>query len=299
MQRFFTLEKVIRRAPLGMRFLDMVRGVSITDGLVVTAWPVGAGITATRQAAYRSPLSGIYGFRSLPGLESFERGQSPATDWCASPPDVGQPTVDELENLGALQTLIGTDEGVSAANFVVFVQDSMERFLPQVLLMCLPKEKLIEVPLFSAPTRIGPAGFGVVRGEVWVLEDSLPASWAMITASLDAMTTYVTIADARGMFTLFVPYASALPALTGSPPHGSGTIGRLTWTLTIQVFYQALSVVPGAGLPDIRSILGQTQALIYIGGSPPTSVASLTCSISLGQDVVVKTDNLSRLYIAV
>ena len=297
MQQFFALEQVTRRAPLGMRFLDIVRGVNLTDGLLVTAWPVGAGMMTARQAAYRSPLSGIYGFRSLPGLESFERGQRPATDWCASPPDVGQPTVSDLASLGTLQTLINADEGVSAANFIVYVQDSMERFLPQVLLMCLPKEKLIEVPLFSAPSRIGPAGFGAVRGEVWVLQDSLPASWAMITASLDAVTTYVTIADARGMFTLFVPYASALPALTGSPPHGSGTIDQLTWALTIQVFHQVLPDVPGAGLPDIRSILGQTQAKIY-DSSLTTSVASLTRSIRFGQDVVVATSGQSRVYIA-
>ncbi len=31
MQRFFNLEKVIGRAPLGIRFLDLVRGVSVND----------------------------------------------------------------------------------------------------------------------------------------------------------------------------------------------------------------------------------------------------------------------------
>lgn len=303
MQQFFALEQVKQRTPLGMRFLDMVRGVTITDGLLVTAWPVHAGGASSRQTAYRSPLSGIYGFRSLPGLEEFERGQRPATDWCASPPGVGQPALGDLASLGTLQTLIYADEGVSAANFIVYVQDSMQRFLPQILLMCLPKEELIEVPLFSAPSRIGPAGFGAVRGEVWLLQDSSPASWALITASLEAMTTYVTIADARGMFTLLVPYASALPTLTGSPPHGSGTIDQLTWTLTIQVFYQVLPNiqifpgVPGAGLPDMRSILGQTQVMIY-DSSLTTSVASLTRSIRFGQDVVVATSGQSRVYIA-
>src|SRR5581483_10449291 len=106
MQRFFQLEKVIGRAPLGIRFLDLVRGVSVNDGLVVMAWSPGStAATASRLTAIRSPLSGIYGFHTLPGLRRFEVGEAPASLWCGSPPAGSPPesTAEELSDLGTLR----------------------------------------------------------------------------------------------------------------------------------------------------------------------------------------------------
>ena len=297
MQRFFMLERVIRRAPLGLRFLDLVRGVTVNDGLVVTAWRVGT--SGPKQAAVPSPMSGIYGFRTLPGFGRFEVGELPASDWCGSPPDFGSPpevTADELTDLSTLQRLLIADENPTRANFIVYVEDRMQRFLPQVLQMCLPKERLVEVPLFSSPARLAPGGLGIVRGELARQQDSQPASWALVTASLDH-ATYVGVADARGMFILFVPYASALPPLEGSPPHGSGTIDQLTWPITIQVFYQPLKqqFVPGLAPPDMLSILEQTSANVYAQAGMP--LPTLTGTIRFGGDLVLKTDHQSQLFV--
>jgi hypothetical protein len=296
-QRFFKLETVIRRAPLGMRFLDLVRGVSVTDGLVVSAWRIGT--SGPRQIAFTSPLSGVYGFRTLPGFRPFEVGERPASDWCASPPDVGEPTADELTSLDTLQGLLRAEESPpTGANFIVYVEDRQGRFLPQVMLMCLPKERLVEVPLFSSPARLAPAGLGVVRGELAIQgsQPLKPASWALVAASLDSHT-YVGVADARGMFILFVPYASALPPLEGSPPHGSGNIDQLTWPLTISVFYQPSrqQFVPDLDPPDILSILEQGRATVYdrVGVAGP----NLVRSIRFGADLVVATVGQSQLFV--
>jgi hypothetical protein len=80
MQRFLQLETVIRRAPLGMRFVDIIRDVTVSDSLLVQAWQYGT--TGLKQIALTSPVSGVYGFRSLPGLARYEVGERPASDWC-------------------------------------------------------------------------------------------------------------------------------------------------------------------------------------------------------------------------
>jgi hypothetical protein len=213
-----------------------------------------------------------------------------------------------LTSLNSLQALLSSDENAVRGNFSVYVSDQMERFLPQLLLMCLPKEYLVEVPLFSSPARPAPVGYGAVRGEVVVQGTLLsppspppppqPAGWALVTVSPDdGVTTYVAVADARGMFTLYLPYASALPPLQGSPPRGSGTIDQLTWRLTIQVFYQPSTLVFLASIPvpDTLSILDQAQATVYDQDNAPGSV--LYRSISFGGDVVVATGGHSQLLV--
>jgi hypothetical protein len=299
MQRFFKLETVTLRAPLGLRFLDLVRGVSVNDGLVVTAW--AAGTTEPKLTALRSPLSGVYGFRNLTGLRAFEMDEQPASDWCGSPPEGSppEPTAEELTDLDTLRGLyIAAEESPPRANFIVSVEDRMERFLPQTLMMCLPKERLIEVPLLSSPARLAPAGLGVVRGEVIRQQDGQPAAWALVSASPDnGVTDYVAITDERGMFTVFVPYASPLPSLQGSPPHGSGTIDQLTWPLTIRVFYQPSRqrFVPNLAPPDMQSLLEQAGAEIYdqIGVHGSTLMRPLR----FGVDLVVTTVYQSQLLV--
>jgi hypothetical protein len=289
------LETLVRRAPLGLRCLDLARGTPVVDGLAVSARPLGG--QGPPLTALRSPVSGVYGFRTLPGLRRYERDERPATDWCASPPDVGEPTAEELADLGTLQALVDADAGGPSANFAITIEDALGRFLPQAFLLCVPKEHLIEVPLFSAPARGGVSGMAAVRGEVWEWSRQQPAAWAVVTASPAPAATYVAIADARGMFALFVPYASALPPLVGSPPHGSVAVDQLAWPLTVQVLYQPASqhTVPGLEPPDSRSILEQPGAVVYdalgLGG------AAIVRQLRLGEDLVVTTAGQARLLV--
>ena len=81
MQRFFQLERVIRRAPLGMRFVDIIRDVTVSDSLLVQAWQKST--SGPKQTALVSPISGVHGFRSQCGHGI----QSP----CGSENRCGQP----------------------------------------------------------------------------------------------------------------------------------------------------------------------------------------------------------------
>jgi hypothetical protein len=112
------LETLIRRAPLGIRFVDLARGGTVSDDLAVAAWPLAA--PALQQSAVCSPLSGIYGFRTLPGLRGYEVGEQPADDWCASPP-AAPPGIDPGD-LAALRDLVDA-AGSTTANFAVAIED--------------------------------------------------------------------------------------------------------------------------------------------------------------------------------
>lgn len=304
MAQFYALETVIRRAPLGLRFVDLVQAATVSDGLEVATWPAGA--TRGVIPAARSPVSGAFGFRSLPGLLAYEVGERPASDWCVVGLSPSEPTPEELLDLNNLRSLLEEEAGGPTANFVVYVADRLGRYLPQVLPLCLPRESLLEVPLFSAPARRPPPGLGVVRGELRERGSDTPAGWALVAASPDGVRTYVGIADARGMFTLFIPYAGALPPLVGSPPHGATDIGQLAWPLTLRVFYQpshlrrvALpqEVAPpgGQGPPETRSILEQTAAQVY--ASPGVPASSIVQPLRFGQDLIVRTGDGPRLLV--
>ena len=277
------LESSVRRAPLGLRFIDLAQGVAVSDGLEVLAWPLGV----RREARYavRSPLSGIYGYRALPGLRLFEVGQQPASFWCT--PGVSSPP-QSIELPGLEQPLDPDFEG-PLPNFALQVSDHQGRFLPLSLLLCLPKESLVEVPLFSSPSRPALSGQGVLRGQVWDAASDRPAAWALVSAAPDDTTSYAALADARGVFTLFLPYASTLPPLMGSPPHGGD---ELRWELTIRVAYEPAGQqrLIGQEPPDLRSLLEQAPAQIHDQvGVVADHIIRL---LHLGQELQVVTENL-------
>jgi hypothetical protein len=267
------LERIIRRAPVGLRFTDLVRRATVNDGLRVEAW--ASDTTTPRFLAYRSPVSGVYGFRSLPGLQGYENGERPASDFC---------------------------NGGSSDNFVITVDDTLGRYLPQVLLICLPKEEIVEVQLFSSPARPTPSGQGVIRGEVWDRVAGGPAGWALITATIGTGDPLVTVADARGMFALFVPYSAALPSLTGDPPASATPLGEIQWDVTLRTLCQPASQrrVRGSDVPDTRSVLEQPAGTICSVINPDGSVVSaptLVRSLRFGQELVATTENSARLII--
>lgn len=293
--QFKPLETTIRRAPLGLAFLDLARATTVTGGLEVRTWQLGS--RGPIKIGSRSPLSGIYGFRSLPGLRPFEIGERAASDWCPSPPDSSPPVAaDDLPDMGDL-----LQDG-RPPNFVVMVEDRDGRFLPMVMLMCLPKERLIEVPLFSGPARPTPAGQAVLRGQVWDRQAGAPAAWALIAAQTETdngpAPSYAGLADEKGIFALFMPYANPPAPPVGSPPHGTVDIDELTWTVIIEVYYEPNRLQPlarpegvrGPLPPDIRSILYQQPALVF--DQPGTSGATLARALRFGQELIVSTQDL-------
>lgn len=265
---FIELERIVRRAPLGLRCFDLVNNQPVSEGLSVTARHVsGSGEVL---AAYRSPVSGIFGFRSLPGLKDYELDLRPASDYC--PPASSD----------------------APQNRVVTVADTAGRFLPLAFSLCLPQERVVLVQLFSAPARAVPAGFGAVRATLWDSAANQPAAWALMAATTPDGNEYVAMADARGVVTLPVLY----PAPEVSPLFGTVPFGQLTWPLTLTVKYQPgrhkhLAALPEDAPPEAASLLAQAAAAF--GGGAPSIVEDL----AYRQDLILKTmgNPKSRLLI--
>jgi hypothetical protein len=302
MQRFLQLETVIRRAPLGMRFVDIIRDVTVSDSLLVQAWQKGTG--GPKQTALVSPISGVHGFRSLPGLTRYEVGERPASDWCAASGDITPP--DDWASSGALYGWANAAEGAARANFIITVWDLRGRFQPEMLFLCLPREALLEVPLFSSPARESVGGFGAIRGQLVRHDGELagqPAGWARITAILGDHT-YETIADARGMFVVFVPYARFPESRHAGAGSEGEYIAQLIWDVSILVSYQPSQLIfvsslelPNGRLfgapPDLRSIIEQGRAKVYQKAGHASD--ELHAQLPFGRDLVVTTEGQQSL----
>jgi len=215
-------------------------------------------------------MSGNYGFRSLPGLRDYELNLLPASHWCPG-------------------------NGETNANFAIRIEDVQRRFLPQVLRLCLPKEDVLEVPLFSSPARPPSPGMAVIRGEVRERTADRPAAWAVLTATVNNDKAYVTVADERGMFMFLLPNAARIapgPSLTGP-------MDQYAWPVIIQVNYQpgGQELIPGLDVPHIRSILNQGAVALFDTLAAPA--ANITRSLHFGVELVVTTQDESRLWLSI
>ena len=148
--------------------------------LLYTSWQIGG--RGPLFAALRAASSGVYGFRSLPGLEAYVRDERPLTDYCA---DADAPPT-----------------------YYLAIEDRQRRFLPQLHRLCLPKAALTVLPLYSNPARALGRAVGALRGQVVQKGDSdpAPAPYAIVTARFGTGPVYETVSDERGAFALFVPY---------------------------------------------------------------------------------------------
>ena len=275
--RVLSLEKNIRRAPLALRFIDLLLEKPIGDGLEVQAWPlVNQQIPryALPVTASRSLQSGIYGFNSLEGLRDYEMDRRPHTDFC---PDDTAPF-----------------------NYVITVRDRLGRYQPVTLAYCLPKTQVVEVRLLPTVNRLMPDTFGVVRVELWDSPFNRPAADALVQVSLNA-NNYIGLADSRGMAAVFVEY----PPLPKSEVDADDHPIPITWAVKLQVFYRppdpALPKDPG----EYIQIPGQaTEARLYssilqqmtvapavlLKASPPEDEATeLDMNLQYRVDLIVKT----------
>jgi hypothetical protein len=98
------------------------------------------------------------------------------------------------------------------------------------------------------------------------------------------------VADARGIFVIFVPYAR-FPALHNGGSQQSGVyMARLVWDVTIKVSYQPsrLLFVSGVEQPDMHSIISQGRAGIY--QQADHAAGEFNAQLPFGKDLVVTTE---------
>jgi hypothetical protein len=280
--------------PLGIRFWDLTFNLPINDGLTVNLWlanspgPILTAVPTT---------SGVYAFFGLPGLHAVEY------------PNGG---------FGPPRTF----------TYVVTVQDQFGLYLPAVLVYTLDQTGAVLVNgvpdttpgprlayLFSAPTRQATPGVAAVsaylidQGSSPPATDT-PAAWALVTIQVgNDPETWTGIADESGRALVLVPYPVVQRLQFGSPPgSGQGSITGETWPLTVQVQYSpdklghplanAGDVVwPWTTTPNLKDIL-ESQQPATIWADPATPVTKFQATLTLGQDLVLRSAALSPLSLS-
>lgn len=282
------VETLTRFTPLGVRFWDVGTARPVRAGLRVTAWPEGASGAGT--TAFLT-TSGVYALQDLPGLRDVEWGDAPASG----------PGVVPLQR-----------------RYVVAVQDTEGRFVPTAFVIDLPREELGIYPppvagslgdeavpgyyLFSSASRATPAGTAVVRAQLEDAVTGAPAAHAVLAVEVDGETWYG-LADRAGAVSAVFPVPAFHHTLTGSYPEGGTPLYEYAWPLTVRVRYApgAVETPPEAGVPLLRSLFDQPEALLY--GVAPGSLApeppdaALAASLVYGRDTTLRSEGRSSLLV--
>jgi hypothetical protein len=267
--------------PLGIRFWDTSRDVAVTDALEVVAWPPSQ--PERKRAAVRS-LSGIYAFHGLPGMRDVEYPEDP----------------DALQLSPPVQR-----------RFVVSVSDARRRFLPVVFSVDLPQFGIYPsstVPpggppipglyLFSSPTR--PAGaLAVVRAQLAEDATGTPAAHAVVEVEAPQGQLFHGIADENGSVAVMFSYPRFRTGATSSPPGVAEAPGTQTWPLTVRVRYSPFLQTPvqGSKLPDLRSILGQSDARLQATTSTSSLTNEISAELEFGRELILRTLGLPYLVV--
>ena len=202
------------RCALGIRFRDAATKDIVRSGLRVKARAVDAPANTEPVIARPNP-SGVWLFYGLPGLRAFELG---TRDF----PESGSP--------------------LNSPRFKIQVEDEEGRFLPCTFVATAsekgPMESSLplssppgrtEVPLFSAPSRLVPPGFAVIRAHlITLLEQAYkPARWALLKASAIVRNKPVEalgLANDKGDVAVMFPWPELVDLTASiSPPSGLRT----------------------------------------------------------------------------
>lgn len=275
-------EHVLTHTALGVRFWDAAAGRAVEGGLLVRGQLLNAAGTARvgRQRVARQTRSGVYAFFGL----HPDEGKLP-------PPELRPDTRPELPALPARRA-------------VVDVEDTERRFLPVSFEVALPlrgafrgrgawlaRPLMLPAPaegeergvaLWSAPTRMAPAGLATLTANI-VLGGAAqppPAPYALVSVDDEAgRTLAVGMADEAGALALPLPY----PAIPDPPGDGlAPPMGSQTFALTVRVAFRAGQPrLPGSDVPDLAGLLGQPAARV-------ARARSAAGALTLGDDLSVE-----------
>jgi hypothetical protein len=282
------LDRVIRPAPIGLRFRDVATGLTVGAGLTVTVTSLRNPLRMKRLDVNRS---GVWYAHRFPGFSDHDLAD-PA-NW----PALAQPcrvSVDDA--LGRFLPLrIDMDLPIRGlANWPGW------NTVPQALLAPLidgasesPPDMTVcrdALPLFSAPERGNPAPLAEIRCQLR-RTDGEPATGAMMTVSHSGTERALGQADADGRVAMFFPYPERPRAsLATSPP----AITDFRWSLDIRAYAAPLPATPT--FADLIDQLNHPRDLFASTVSPPELLPSQL--LSFGRPLTLRTTGSSVLMMA-
>lgn len=271
-------DRVVRIAPLGVQFRDVLDRRVVADGLRVDLLDAERPAKAVR---LRASPSGVFVAHALPGMNGFDA------------------------------TEVTSPAGTSN-RFSLSVRDALGRFVDARIALDFPNEGLFEpiclhespsidspphVPLYSAATRPLPAALAVVRADLRIVQEdrqpkTQPASWAWIELWLDTTRLATGVADANGSVLLLCPLPTPRePTRRTSPP---ASFERMAWNVSLRAYWN-----PGHRaefVPDICDIHTQPEVTLLQDRLLSAPLASL--QLCAGEPLIVASAHSPFLLIA-
>lgn len=262
----YLFERMVRAAPLGVRFWDGVIGTFVRDGLAVAAYPAD---DPSRRVMGSRAGSGTFAFRGLPRLQGFELPHRAGDPWAAPPP---------------------------SRPFVVEVSDGSGRFLPWRFAVGVPHAGIFVpgdlpgdmatggVPLFSSAGRVPPGVMAVIRAELWDPFAAAPAAWAVVEVRAAGTLLGRGISDRSGKVAVLGPYPAPPDAPFNSPAAGPVPLSSQTWPVTLAARYTPAG--PAPAIPDLGTVLGQGPANLWADSALQAAYPGAT--LGFGSDLVAR-----------
>jgi hypothetical protein len=285
------IERLTRVAPLGLRFWDPVTSTVIGSGLIVSAYLPSQPDQRFQADANRS---GVYVFHHLPLLQEIENGSGDVDYWANLP----HPLAFRIEVSDPGGRFLPLSFSVNLPHHGLYAPDCKAILS---LLLPNPYQDAAQsnlIPLFSAPTRIVPAGMAVVRSELHLFGSNQPVAWALIEVTPPGRAPVLGVSNNKGQVAVLFPYPEPQQIGTGSPPGpGSPPSGRRSltdqfWQVKVQVFAEPGGPVtspvqsPVSGTADLSDLPDLCQVLKQLESPPAQAWAALSPLIPLGDQTL-------------
>ena len=278
------VERTLSVTPLGIRFWDYNLGLPVRGGLRVVALPLKGDAHAV--PAVRTP-SGVYAFRNLPGLHSWEYPAENRRN-TSSPPLNREFVLKVMDTLGRFLEVAGIVEAPQYEDGI---------FPPTT--DASPVGRAPGFSLFSAPTRQVQPGIAVIRGQLWDYDRGGPASYGVVKVDIQG-EIQSGIADKRGAFAILCPYPNPKRSQDGSPSVPGPPLHEQAWPIKVRVAYGGAdtSPLPRTELPNIKKIWrDQVLATIFASQAANEPVDVLDETLIFGQELILRTYAKHRLHI--
>lgn len=274
------IDRIVRPAPIGLRFRDVANGQIVTGGLDVT-------VASIRNSARRARLEvngkGVWFVHRFPGFS--DETLAATADWTT----LAQPCRVTVEDRDGRFLPLSVELHLPARGIVnwpgwaVLPQASLEPFTesdgvhPPVVM----RDAL---PLFSAAGRPAPAPLAEVRCQLVRNDTGQPASWALLTATCAGRVRALGQADAEGRVVLFFAYPERPRAsLATSPP----TITDFRWSIELTACWNGLE--PTA-FPEFGAAMSQLLHPRRLFASTAAPVKTLPAQqLNFGRQLILRT----------
>lgn len=261
------LEVVRRHAPFGVRFRDLA-GLDPIDGLDVVVFRRRRPHLRSRALAN---ASGVYCAHGLAGLATFEFGD--AAPGVSSPSPQGACRVEVSDPRGRFLPL-AFDADLPARGLFVWGAPGLSP--PSGVTLPTgsgspPATLLVDVPLFSTPSRLVPDPLAVVYAQLVESGTSNPCAWTLlqVTSGNDAG---IGLSDRDGRVAVIFPHPAPPRPTLSSPP---APRNDFRWPIELTA-YRAPPTSPAPlrapDVPDLADVLAQLQFprdVLDASASPP------------------------------